>query len=438
LTVWLIVKKNIKIFLADRKGLAISLALPILLASIMGLTFGGFGGKKKTRALPVAVVDLDGSDLSRKLVASLASAEDLAVTEMADVEEARLSVLRREQLAALVIEKHTGARLRGFFYSDEKAEFGLLADPSRTAETGMLQGILMEKTMALVSGQIFNAGESVKNMRRGLEAIEKDPDMSEEEKKKYADFFSSGISFFDTLPGLGGGSGVTGENLKSRLSRPFSLRVEGVTGAREKQLERFNMMAQTFAGTGVMFLLFTVLDGALAFIRERQRRTLRRLLAAPVRRSTILLGESGAYFLLALTQLVILFGFAKIVFAIPFYGSVPAMILVALSTCWAVTGFGILIATVGRTEKQVQGISILVILVMSALGGSMLPLFMMPEFMQRVASITITKWAVHGLEAVTWRGLPFVDVLPAIAVLSGFGTGLFFLALLLSRRKSWG
>jgi ABC-2 type transport system permease protein len=427
LTVWLIIKKNMRIFLADRKGLAISLVLPIALATIMGLAFSGVGKKKGGAKLALAVVDLDRSPSSEKLVSSLEKSPDLAVTRL-DAEEAACdAVRRRTYVAALVIRPEAGRRLKEFFFSDKKAEFHLFMDPSRRIEGGMLRGILMEKTMEAVSASLFDGKGSQERMKQGLANLTKNPGQDPVEREKLRSFFESGLTFFDAMPDSGT-DGTDGEGPGSRLSRPFTLEVEAVTGAEDKQKANFDMMAQTFAGTGVMFLLFTVLDGALAFVRERQRRTLARLLAAPVSRISILLGECGSYFLVGLGQLVLLFAFAKIVFHIPFHGSFIGFVLVLLATCWAVTGFGLIIAVLGRTEKQVQGFSILVILVMSALGGSMIPFWLMPEFMQTLASVTITKWAIMGFEAVTWRGLGLIDVALPITVLASIGTVLFGLS----------
>lgn len=420
-----ILMKNVRLFLADRKGLAISLALPIVLATITGLAFSGVGKKKGPRRLALAVTDLDRSAESRKLADALEASEQLAVTRLDAADDAREGVRRREYVAALVIHPGAGRRLRELFYAEEKARFTLYQDPSRQMEAGLLQGVLMEKTMQSVTAGLFDADGARANMQRGLEALGGPAGDEDEETRQLRAFLRNGLAFFDSMPGREDGEGPGGEAATERLSRPFELEVESVSGSEEKQKASFHMMAQTFSGMGVMFLLFTVLDGALAFVRERSRGTLARLRAAPVSKASILLGESGAYFLIGLGQLVILFAFGTIVFGIPFYGSKAGLVLVALATCWAVTGFGLAIAALGRTEKQVQGISILVILVMSALGGSWFPLWLMPDFMQAAASFTITKWSVMGFEAVTWRGLGLDAVLLPAAVLAGIGTALF-------------
>ncbi len=430
----LIVRKNMKIFLSDRKGLFISLALPIILASIMGLTFSGFGSGGKRGKLAVAVVDLDRSGQSEKLVKSLEASDDLRV-ERAEAEKEAADRVREGRIAAaLVIRPDAGERMRKLFAGGEKAGFTLHVDPSRMVEVGMLRGILFQKVMERVSESMFDREAAVGNFREAIATLE--ADAAAKNKEELGGFLKSGIEFFGKMPvsGIAGPGGS--DNMGNRLSRPVDFEVVEVTTSKNEEFRGFDMMAQTFAGTSAMFLLFTVLDGALAFIRERQRKTLSRLLAAPVSRSSIMLGECGSYMVIALAQLVLLFSFAKIVFGIPLSSSPPLIALVALSTCWAAAGFGIFIASIGRTEKQVQGISMLAILVMSALGGSMVPVWFMPDFMKTASNFTMTKWAVRGFEAVTWRGLDFAQVAPDAAVLLGMGTVLFALSLALGRLDS--
>ncbi|MHC5038648.1 MAG: ABC transporter permease [Planctomycetota bacterium] len=428
-TVW-IIWKNTKLFVADWKALFFSYLLPVVLASITGLAFSGAGSPKGTPKLKVGLLDLDGSAKIAEVVRALERSDSLAIEPVETEEEAKNLVRKRKKLAVIVFPKGSGEKLAdGFFGGGEKAEIRLLIDPSRQAERGMLQGLLVREVMKTLSRDMMNPDRAMDRMKKGLSAMESDAGLQGEERERWADFMRSGIAMFERLKDA---TETKGESARSPyapdFSEPFRLAVEEVSG--EKKGKRTDIFAQTFSGTGAMFLLFGVMGAALNLVQERQKGTLRRILTAPVTKVEVLGGEAIFYFLFSMSQLVVLFVAAKILFDIPFHGSKGGLVLISGATGIAVTGFGILIAAVGKTERQISGISVLVILVMSCLGGSWFPVWMMPEFMQTLASVTINKWAVMGFEGATWRGFGFVEILwPNAVVLLGMGALFFSLAL---------
>lgn len=425
-----IVRKNFKLVTSDWKGLFFAFLLPFALASITGLAFSGTAGRGASK-FPVAVLALDDHPAVEKLIASLEESDSLEIERVDDEEAVRTRIRKRKLLAAVIIPPGTGETLAQGLFSPEKAELRLLIDPSRQVERGVLQGILMEKTLRVLSADMMNPVKARDRMREGLAAIEAGGEGgNDEERDRWAEFMRTGIEMFERLEEAQEAEEASdgeGGAFQPAFSRPFSLEVEPVTGG-EKGAQA-NVFAQTFSGTSVMFLLFGVMSAAANLVQERQKGTLRRILTAPVSRVQILSGEALFYFLFSLSQLTVLFAAGALMFGIPFHGSKPGLLLIAGSTAAAVTGFGILIAAVGRTQKQIEGISILVILTMSAIGGSMFPVWLMPEFMQTLAGATINKWAVLGFEGATWRGMSFAEILwPHATVLLAMATGLFALA----------
>jgi ABC-2 type transport system permease protein len=91
--------------------------------------------------------------------------------------------------------------------------------------------------------------------------------------------------------------------------------------------------------------------------------------------------------------------------------------------------FGILIAAIGRTPQAVRGVSMLAVLVMLMLGGAWIPSFLFPAWLQQLTFVVPTRWAIDGLEAMTWRGLDITSALTTSAALLGFAA-LFALAAL--------
>jgi ABC-2 type transport system permease protein len=93
-----------------------------------------------------------------------------------------------------------------------------------------------------------------------------------------------------------------------------------------------------------------------------------------------------------------------------------------------------LLASACHTRAQLAALSTLVILIMSVVGGSMFPRFLMPESMQKAGLLTINAWAIDGFTKVFWRDLPVRELWPQVAVLVAIGVVLFAIARRVARR----
>jgi ABC-2 type transport system permease protein len=105
-----------------------------------------------------------------------------------------------------------------------------------------------------------------------------------------------------------------------------------------------------------------------------------------------------------------------------------------LCTAVAVAAFGIFLASMCHTRGQLGAVSTLLILIMSSLGGSMFPRFLMPESMQKAGLFTINAWAIDGFTKVFWRDMPVTALWPQVGVLLGVGIVLFLLARRIARK----
>jgi ABC-2 type transport system permease protein len=113
---------------------------------------------------------------------------------------------------------------------------------------------------------------------------------------------------------------------------------------------------------------------------------------------------------------------------------IPGFVVMGACTAFAVAAFGLLLASVCRTRAQLGVLSMLVIMVMSSIGGSMFPRFLMPEAMQKAGLLTINAWAIDGFTKVFWRDEPVSHLLPQVLVLVGIAIVLFAIARRLARR----
>ena len=114
------------------------------------------------------------------------------------------------------------------------------------------------------------------------------------------------------------------------------------------------------------------------------------------------------------------FGFARLAFGVRIDGSFPGFLGVCVAFAIMTASFGLLVAVLGKTPEASRGIAILVTLLLVMLGGSWVPAFIFPQWLQKVSFAVPTRWAVDGLDGLIWRGWNFQDALAPIGALLAF------------------
>lgn len=184
----------------------------------------------------------------------------------------------------------------------------------------------------------------------------------------------------------------------------------------------------------VLFGFFIALTVAMSLTTERRTGTWRRLLAAPVSRRRALLAMLVPYALLGMLQLAFLFATGVLVFGMRIAGSLGALVAVSLAVVYCAVALGLVMASLGGSERQLGGIGSVVLLVMGILGGCMVPRMAMPPLMKTLGLGVPHGWALDAYYDVLVReGTTLATVTPAIGALLAFGTGFALLATALFR-----
>ncbi len=191
------------------------------------------------------------------------------------------------------------------------------------------------------------------------------------------------------------------------------------------------------AGTAIMMLLFSVAGIGASLLDEKAEGTLKKLLYSPLPPNSILFGKMIFTNIISIFQLTVMFLFAWIVFGLDILPHLPSLVLMIVVTAWACSSFGVLLAAMAKSRSQVQGLSTLIILVMSCIGGSMVPSFIMPEVMQKAGVLSVNYWGIQGFYDIFWRGLAINDTtfLQRVLVLILIGAVFNFLATRLFKRN---
>jgi ABC-2 type transport system permease protein len=209
-----------------------------------------------------------------------------------------------------------------------------------------------------------------------------------------------------------------------------SIEVTDVVGGKKKN----PIVAMYAAGIAVMFLLFSVTGGGGSLLEEKENSTLERLLASQLTMDQLLMGKWLYLTLLGFVQITVMFLWGQFVFGVELTQHLDGFILMTLVTAGAASSFALLLATLCGSRSQLNWISIVLVLGMSALGGSMVPRYLMSERIQELGLFTFNAWALDGYNKVFWRDLPVEELWPQLAVLTLCGLAFIVAARLGARR----
>lgn len=194
----------------------------------------------------------------------------------------------------------------------------------------------------------------------------------------------------------------------------------------DMHVERYpNTFQQNVPGYTIygIFWIVSLLAGSV--LQERREGTFRRLLVAPMSRAVMLLGKLVPYYLINLVQIAVMLGASSLLFGMSLGHSALGLLAVSLATAAAATGLGVLVAALARTEAQVGGLTVLLLLTLAALGGCFVPRFIMPEWLRTLGLLTPHAWALDAYQDLLVRGYGLLAVLPKVGALFAFA-GLFF------------
>jgi ABC-2 type transport system permease protein len=408
----------------DRASLALSFILPIAFFSIFAVIFGG--QRDSTPKIKVILVDEDQSRASIDLVRGLEREDSLVVLtrppsknktaqQPADytAATAEAAVKSGDAPVALIIPRGFGQNPISFGRDASGPAIQLLNDSSDLIAPQMVMGLLQKA--AMVSMPEVMAAQGMKYSEEYVGGFTP-------EQRKRAD---AGLQEFRKMQREGSGSG---NNTADRGI--ISVNSRAVVG----ENKRNPMVSFYAAAIGVMFLLFTASGSAGALLDEAESGTLDRVLSSRVTMTALLAGKLTFNTLLAFTQLTVMFLWAWAVFKLDFFTHIPGFLVMGLCTAFAVAAFGMVLASICHTRAQLGALSTLLILTMSAVGGSMFPRFLMPAAMQKAGLFTINAWAIDGFTKVFWRDLPVQDLWQQVSVLLAVGIVLFVVARRIARR----
>jgi ABC-2 type transport system permease protein len=376
-------KKDLTLFFHDQRSVILTFLLPVILITLFAFAYGSIGAYNgRSEPFKLLVTDLDQTRSSKEIIYKIDSLKDITIT-LSDSIKSKELVIKGKYACALIIYKGFQDSLE----AGKATSVELVYDRSREMEIGILQ-------QNLISILMSSTGEII--VKKSIEKYLQDqfPDIDK----------STSDNILKTS--------IIKDNNK------LAIKWTSIVGM--KNNTKLGLI-QAVAGTAILMLLFSVAGVGTSILEEKENGTINRLLYSPLKGSAILYGKMLFAFFISILQLTAMFLFAWLIFNMDLSINIPALILMIIATAFAVSSLGIFLAAVAKTRQQAQNLSTIIILIMSAIGGSMIPLFIMPAILQKIALLSVNYWGIQGFYDIFWRTLPLEAILPKILVLMSIG-----------------
>lgn len=408
-----IILKDIRIVLRDRVALMFIFLMPIVLIMILSFALGGMFASEgfSIGRIYIGIVDNDNRqqaqsaafDTNEASIYTLLHNEEIASFISYDIMDESSA---KDKLDAGNIDAYITIP-NGFSAAVSQAMSGMLGNG---IDAGALELSVTGSPNSTLKAGIINS--IVKAYAETLSMLSKDI------KLLISTVMQSGSLSAQTIAQL------DIENFIKSLAEPPSVDVSFEGIAARKPLSSFSYYSIAIT---CMFVLFAAGQGSAFLYTESEERTLQRLSASGISGIKLLLGKAFAVFALCLIQLAALLGFSTLVFGID-WGN--PYVFMAISACVAVsvTGLGtLLMVIVYRTGNPSIGnvFQSIFVQVLALLGGSFLPLAILPKFFSTLALFTPNGLAVMAYTG-NVSGAPFAEVLPFMA--GSIAIGIVFMA----------
>ncbi len=376
----------------DVHGLAVLFLMPAAFIVIMSLAPSDAFTGDPARSTDFAVLGLGDAKLAEQLSRSLTGGGFRATPSPADEAAARDSVRRGSRGLVLVVPP-------GFSQT-----LGSVPDPKVEAPALVL---LADPTLPPTQLVAFQQRVLGATLGARMSAI------------------ATGVGF-DADPGA------------FDLKRAASLSVEVVGNPRSG---RPSSVQQNVPAWLIFGMFLVVMPISSLFIVERREGTLARLVSQQVPFSMLLLGKVGPFFVVNMVQAALMLLAGR--WVVPWFGGEALVVppswdllaAVVASTSVAAIGWGLAVAVFTRTSEQAIVVGGVGTILVAAIGGIMVPRFVMPESMHRLVDLSPMAWALEAFHAVILRHGGWADIAAPCAKLVALGAALLLLALLAHHRR---
>lgn len=416
---WASTYKEMLLLLRDLGGIAILFVMPMLLLVVITLVQDSTFKTISDIKIPVLLVDNDKGEVSKNIIDNLSESNSFQILQKDTEEEAKEAVFAGKYQLAIVIPESLSTSLQKKVNQNVEgilSKFGLEED-----------SLLVEKeTIPVKEVRLYfdpatqvSFKSSVKN---GIDKM-----ISKIETQSIYKAFQSELgedkdeSIFDT------------ENfIAFKEILPTKNNEEIIPNSAQHNVPAWTLFA----------IFFIIVPLSINLVKEKNQGTFVRLRTQPVNYATVLGGKTIVYLGVCLIQFTLMLLVGIYLFpaiglpGVDVTGKLPLLYVVALFSGLAAIGLGLLLGTIAKTQEQAAPFGATMVVILAALGGVWVPVFVMPKFMQLISKISPMNWGLEAFYDVFLRNVSFVKILPEISLLLLFFLLTILIAIIYNRSKN--
>ena len=391
--VWLLTVKDFKLFASDRLALFFAILFPFMFVILFNILMQGVGSADSR--LTINLVTQEQGGISSQIIAAM---ETKDVTQLAPGEPEIVWLNDYTQANKDVADK----KINGFVafpanFTEAVTEgYGcqleVVYNPADSQTAAALNGMAQSIASTVGAQEVANSAAVNLLVEKELASPGSVTNLADAIRKVY---------FSQSTVGQANG--------------PVTFTTQKVGDVQAENPANF-----VIPGYLVMFTFMTASFAAMQIVWERRTRTLERMMSAGASRSAILGGIFCGTAIKGLVQMIIFWGVGVLAFHINLGITPGAVLLVSLLVIIMSSSFGVMLATLVKTERSASSVGVLASLILAPLGGCWWPLFIVPSWMQFLAKFTPHGWATTAFNKLLIFGGDFKSVVPDMLVILGF------------------
>jgi ABC-2 type transport system permease protein len=416
---WASTYKELLLLSRDIGGLAILFVMPLVLVVTITLIQDSTFRSINENKIPILWVDHDKGEVSKNIYDGLAESKSFNIIAKESDNEAQELVFKGKYQLAIVIPANLSSELEKKVTLNVEgllSKFGLeeVTPPSQKSDLKKKEVILYFDPATQMSFK-----NSIKN---GIDKM-----IFKIETQTIYKAFQSQITDDETEAIFDTESFITFKEITPNIG--------------DKEIIPNSVQHNVPAWT-LFAIFFIIVPLSINMVKEKSQGTFVRLRTNPVSYLTVLGGKTLIYLAVCLIQFGLMLGIGVYLFPIlglpslDVSGKIPLLFLVALFAGLAAIGLGLLLGTIARTQEQSAPFGATFVVILAALGGVWVPVFIMPKFMQTLSNLSPMNWGLNAFYDVFLRDAGILDLIPELTLLFLFFVITTAISIVYNERKN--
>ncbi|MCK0145097.1 ABC transporter permease [Arenibacter sp. F26102] len=416
---WASTYKELLLLSRDLGGLAILFVMPLVLVVTITLiqdsTFRSINDNK----IPILWVDYDKGEVSKNIRDGLAESNSFNIIEKESDKEAKELVFKGKYQLAIVIPTNLSSEL------EKKVNLnveGLLSKFGLDQEIPESQKVDLDKKEVILYFDPATQMAFKNSIKNGIDKM-----IFKIETQTIYKAFQSQITDDESEAIFDTGSFITFKEITPTIGEN-----EIIPNSVQHNVPAWTLFA----------IFFIIVPLSINMVKEKSQGTFVRLRTNPVSYLTVLGGKTLVYLSVCLIQFGLMLAIG--VYLLPTLGlasldvsgKIPQLFLVAIFAGLAAIGLGLLLGTVAKTQEQSAPFGATFVVILAALGGVWVPVFIMPQFMQTLSNLSPMNWGLNAFYDVFLRDVGIIDLVPELTLLFVFFVITTAISILYNERKN--